>query len=423
MFANSTNLSLVSQNIALFFYIDGLPLSKSSLSQFWPILASTSDIPGSGVFLVGCYHGNQKPSSLADFLGPLVKDLLHLLDNGLQVHGKPVTISVKGFICDAPARAFILGTKLHSGYYGCGKCKQKGEYAEGRVVFPETQAPLRTDADFDQRVQEEHHVSETPLSALPIGLVSQFPLDYMHLVCIGVTKKLILLWLRGPLPHRLPSTSIERMSKWLLALARTHCEEFARRPRSLREIDRWKATELRCFLLYLGPCVLRGILSKNLYNHFLILHTAITILSSPSLCREYCSYAKELLVCFVSSFQSHYGKHTLSYNVHSLVHLADDVLRYGPLDSFSAFPAENFMHHLKKLVRHSKKPLEQLVNRMAERLSSGTLFVIKQLSLEGVECSQIHSSGPLAECCIGPQYFYFTIDLMKLNSFAEPPYN
>ncbi|XP_075559920.1 uncharacterized protein LOC142591476 [Dermacentor variabilis] len=266
------------------------------------------------------------------------------------------------------------------------------------------QAPLRTDADFDQRVQEEHHVSETPLSALPIGLVSQFPLDYMHLVCIGVTKKLILLWLRGPLPHRLPSTSIERISKWLLALSRTHCEEFARRPRSLREIDRWKATELRCFLLYLGPCVLRGILSKNLYSHFLILHTAITILSSPSLCREYCSYAKELLICFVSSFQSIYGKHSLSYNVHSLVHLADDVLRYGPLDSFSAFPAENFMHHLKKLVRHSKKPLEQLVNRIAERLSSGTLFVIKQPSLQGVECSQIHSSGPLAERCIGPQY-------------------
>lgn len=34
----------------------------------------------------------------------------------------------------------------------------------------------------------------------------------------------------------------------------------------------------------------------------------------------------------------------ISFNVHGLIHLADDVLRYGPLIKFSAFSFEIFHH-------------------------------------------------------------------------------
>ena len=48
--------------------------------------------------------------------------------------------------------------------------------------------------------------------------------------------------------------------------------EFSRKPRTLKEIDRWKATEFRLFLCYLGPVVLRSNLVDKLYNHFMLLH-------------------------------------------------------------------------------------------------------------------------------------------------------
>lgn len=49
---------------------------------------------------------------------------------------------------------------------------------------------------------------------------------------------------------------------------------------NLDDIDRWKATEFREFLLYTGPVVLRSVVSEEFYGHFLILHVAMSILAS-----------------------------------------------------------------------------------------------------------------------------------------------
>jgi hypothetical protein len=54
------------------------------------------------------------------------------------------------------------------------------------------------------------------------------------------------------------------------------------------------------------------------------------------------------------------------YNVHCLGHLAEDALVYGQLDNFSAFPFENYMQYLKKLIRGKNRQLEQVVSRVKE---------------------------------------------------------
>ena len=56
----------------------------------------------------------------------------------------------------------------------------------------------------------------------------------------------------------------------------------------------------------------------------------------------------------------------LVYNIHGLVHLANDVRKFGSLDNVSSFPFENFLQSLKKMVRKPTCPLPQIVKRMSE---------------------------------------------------------
>lgn len=77
------------------------------------------------------------------------------------------------------------------------------------MTYPETNAKPQTDEDFDAMLDEEHHLGQklSPLSGI-VKMVSMFPLDYMHLCCLGVTRKLLYLWTRG---HSL-ATRLSRQS-------------------------------------------------------------------------------------------------------------------------------------------------------------------------------------------------------------------
>jgi len=59
-----------------------------------------------------------------------------------------LALSVKGFICDAPARAFIKCIKSHSGYYGCEKCVDRGIQVNKKMTFQNLDATLRSDESF-----------------------------------------------------------------------------------------------------------------------------------------------------------------------------------------------------------------------------------------------------------------------------------
>jgi len=77
-------------------------------------------------------------------------------------------------------------------------------------------------------------------------------------------------------------------------------------------------------------------------------------------------YAKKLLKYFVEYFIIIYRPEHVSHNIHGLLHITDSVKDLGPLDTFSAFPFENFLKELKSMLRKSEKPLEQLSNCYAE---------------------------------------------------------
>ena len=103
------------------------------------------------------------------------------------------------------------------------------------MTFPETNCDLRTDKGFLEMVDEDHHVNNvpSPFTELSIGKVTGFVLDYMHLVCLEVVRRLLLVWLRGPLPLRLSARVVSQVNDSLISLQPYTPCEFARKPRSL----------------------------------------------------------------------------------------------------------------------------------------------------------------------------------------------
>jgi len=213
--------------------IDGLPLAKSSNVQLWPILAYIIDMPKL-VFPVGIYYGNSKPSNSDDFLADFISEATDLLQNGIIINNVSKKVTINMFVCDAPAKSFILKIKGHSGFSSCTRCIQEGEYCQNRVCFPylELKCLERTHNGYINMVYEEHHIGLTTsrLVELPgIDLVHTFPLDYMHLVCLGVVRKLILLWLhKGPMHTRLPGLTVKKLSASLLAVKSFIPSDFVR---------------------------------------------------------------------------------------------------------------------------------------------------------------------------------------------------
>ncbi|CAI6351217.1 unnamed protein product [Macrosiphum euphorbiae] len=225
--------------------IDGLPISKSSSSQLWPILGYIRPLDNA-VFPIGIYWGHEKPKNSNDYLEQFILEAKNVLLNGVNVDGTIIKVEIDGFCLDAPAKSFILKIKGHTGFDSCTRCREEGEYLQNRTCFPFTQNNLlkRTHNDYITREHDEHHVGSaiSDLSILPnIDIVANFSLDYMHLTCLGVMKKLIHLWIdKGPLNVRLPSSVTKTLSISLSSLAQYIPCEFSRKPRGLNELSRFK---------------------------------------------------------------------------------------------------------------------------------------------------------------------------------------
>ena len=365
--------------ILLTFNIDGMPLFKSSSYQIWPILAR---IHGYTPFIIGIFGGTCKPTPHI-LLKNLVDEFKILCITPLTYLGKNYHIKIHAFVCDAPARVMLKGIVNHTGCHSCERCTKVGKSVLNRVVYgyvDDGLTILRSNVDFcnNKYFQKDvngrsHQREKSVLREISvINFISMFPLDYMHLVCLGVTRR-ILYFLKGNIngtKHgKLSCTMINQISDKLLQLNGKLPSNFSRQPRGLFELDRWKATELRSFLLYTGMIVLKGIISVPMYKHFIRFAIAIRILCDND--KDYrnsnLDNACKLLKYFVVNSNEHFGELFCVYNVHNLLHICDDVQFYNtPLDDVSAFEFENYLQQLKRLVRSKHNPIVQICKRFNE---------------------------------------------------------
>ena len=67
---------------------------------------------------------------------------------------------------------------------------------ERKSNFSGLQCPLQRHEDFGIEGHSEHHKRKTIVADLDIDLVADVVLDYMHLTCLGVMRKLLCYWIK-----------------------------------------------------------------------------------------------------------------------------------------------------------------------------------------------------------------------------------
>lgn len=412
---NNIPLNKIPNNIEMFVNIDGLPIAKSSGSQFWPILGEIRGIGCRKPFLIGLYHGNSKPLEPNEYLEDFLADVHELRANGFEFKGKLFHFRGVAFICDAPAKAYIKFVKSHTAYFACNHCTTEGDYVAHRVVYPQLDAALRTNESFRNKDQEEHHTGESVLEQLDIDMVQDFPCDPMHLLYLGINRKILLNLMKGPLNVRLRRLNFEQICSNMESFRDHIPSEYARKTRSLKLIDRFKATEHGMFCSFVGPVALAQQVSTRVYNNFLVFHVVVRILSSNEYCRILNDYAYQLLKMFIEECESLYGAQFISYNVHCAIHLPADVLRFGSLPNFTAYSFENYLQTLKKMLRKHDRPLQQIVKRVTEYENCVFQELKKETGNKGKKFTSEHGGGPL------PRFLRRSVRQFKkleLGSFA-----
>ncbi|XP_043463669.1 uncharacterized protein LOC122499400 [Leptopilina heterotoma] len=350
------------------FNVDGISVFKSAEKGFWVLSGKVHYQPDIyKPFPVQIYAGNSKPNVDAYF-DEFIAEINKLQKNSILIANQRFNVKIHCFICDTPARAFIKGTKGHTGFYCCERCKIKGQKVDGVTQFPLINSEERTDSCFRRQSQRRHHNYISPLLKIKpsVNMILMFVLDYMHLLCEGIMRRLMFSWFIISGRAKVGQNLKNEVSRRLVLIKKCIPCEFQRKTRSLKALSKWKATEFRFFLLYCGPIVLIRILNQDRYNNFLLLHTASRILCSDNLLKNYQQHAKVYLQHFFVELRRLYTKMQV-LNMHCSIHVADDVLSMGcNLNKISAFPFENFLGKLTSLLRTPHRPLAQICRRVHE---------------------------------------------------------
>lgn len=347
--------------------IDGIPIFKSSPVNIWPILLYIDGLVGRPL-PVAVFVGLQKPTCSA-FLHKFSEEL-KTFTNYVDVHGIFIKFVKVTFICDAPARAFCQGTKNHSGYNSCSYCRIPGSYCSlsKKIVFPFTETPYEKRQDqLYKKMLENNQTSLSPLADV-VSLSDAFPPEYMHSVCLGVMRRLVASYMsnaHGLLRCRLSSNLKCQLNEKVKRFSHALPREFQRKIRPLNNFPYFKATEFRTILLYTGPLFFKDILQTEYYNNFLLLHFAIYVFVDPS-CKPLYNNAKFCVELFVKQLKDLFGVGSQTFNAHSMLHLFDFVSNLGPLDSFSAFPFENYLYLLKQRIKSGRYVVEQTINSVLD---------------------------------------------------------
>lgn len=350
-------------NFSYTFNTDGCKSANSSKATVWPIYASINELPpnmrSKHMILIGIWV-NKKEPNMNVFLQPFVHEANFLSKFGIQwnLNGKTVVSKILPLICcvDSVARASMLSMKQFNGKYGCTFCEHPTESVDGYIKYTVSTvvSPNRTDAGIKRNMIRAHEYLDSKqnycngikgptvlMNLKYFDLANGMIPDSLHALYLGVIRQYTeIIMTSSDKEYYIGSPAkINIINNRLKNI--TPPKYITRTPRTLDERKLWKGSEWRSWAnWYILPC-LQDMMPKKYIEHLALLVAATNILLQDSISENVLAMAENLLIKFVICMQQYFGKASMTYNVHLLLHLCNSVKNWGPVWINNTFLFEN----------------------------------------------------------------------------------
>lgn len=368
---------------------DGAPLGHKTKRSIWPLSVILNDLPPKirfeNVLLAGIMIVKHEPTPklMNLYLTTFVEQANALSEKGISVSmtfGSDQTTFTPTTLCfstDSVARALIQWRVQYNGYFGCSYCYQKGTYISTmRYPFVNKNPELRTN-ESHMRDIKEFHSSRSLIQSRGVkgnsilnsisnfDMIWGFPFDYMHTILLGVVKHIWELWIKTSI--HLTAAKIKNIDESLLKIKPPH--DVRKLPHVISDQSNYKAKDWKSWLLYYSIPICLDYIPKKYIHHYALLVKCIYILLKTDITNSELNKCEEDLMIFVALFEVLYGKESMRFNVHMLLHAVQSVRKSGPLWATSAFPFESNIYFLKRLVNGPKGVEQQIANKSLQILS------------------------------------------------------
>lgn len=196
--------------LGTFFNTDGVQPFKSSNIAVWPIYLAFSNLPPSmrmnrdNIAIVAIWVGSKPPMNV--LFRPLKETVKRLstfpvlLPDGTKSYSLVLLFGTFDLIAKAPA----MNMMQHNGVNGCSVCLHPGQsfqrrrvYLPGLVYTNRNHEMYLNDAkDAERNETVVNGVKGKTLLSSMVDLCDGTPIDYMHCVLEGVTKRILEVWVK-----------------------------------------------------------------------------------------------------------------------------------------------------------------------------------------------------------------------------------
>ena len=244
------------------------------------------------------------------------------------------------------------------------------------------------------------------------NFVSDITVEYLHCVCLGVTKKCVELTFKvGENRPRITKRKLSLPSDFNLKIHSVKFPfEFNRRIRDL-DFSVYKGQEFRNLLLFLFPLILDCIEPNEKERHmWLNLSYMIKACVIPS--EEFRQLPDGLVETCMKSFYSLYeklfGARNCTYNTHVVGSHLIEIRFHGPLTQTSAFPFESFYGEMRNsFVPGTPSTLKQIMQNVLIKRAISNHRCENSIYISPKETSQ--QANNLIYCFVNRSYVLYKV--------------